>query len=113
MKLQSRRMNVGLALLLAGASAALGGCGEHATTTDNAQSGSVDIALLQGGVTLTSVSYTISGPNGFSTSGTINVASSSTISAIIGGLPAGSGFTITLGATGRARRPAAAARPST
>jgi hypothetical protein len=101
-KLQSRMMNIGLALVLAGASAALDGCGEHAATTDNAPSGSVDLAILQGGVTLTSVDYTITGPNGFSTSGTINVASSSTISAIIGGLPAGSGFTITLSATGGA-----------
>jgi len=99
-KLQSRMINVGLALVLAGASAALDGCGEHASTTDNSQPGSVDIALLEGAVTLTSVSYTITGPNGFATSGTINVASSSTVSAIIGGLPAGNGFTITLSATG-------------
>jgi hypothetical protein len=93
-------MNVGLALVLAGASAALDGCGEHTSTTNNSQPGSVDIALLEGGVTLTSVSYTITGPNGFATSGTINIASSSTLSTIIGGLPAGNGFTITLSATG-------------
>jgi hypothetical protein len=99
-KLQSRMMNFGLALVLAGASAALDGCGEHAVTSDNFQSGSIDIALLAGGVTLTSVSYTITGPSGFATSGTINVASSSTVSAIIGGLPAGNGFTLTLSATG-------------
>ena len=49
---------------------------------------------------LTSVNYTIVGPNSFSKSGTINVASSSAISAVIGGLPAGNGFTITLSATG-------------
>ena len=99
-KLQSTMMNVGLALVLAGASVGLDGCGEHAATTDNSQPGSVDIALLAGSVALTSVSYTITGPNGFATSGTINVASSSTVSTIIGGLPAGDGFTITLSATG-------------
>jgi hypothetical protein len=80
-----------------------GGCGEHApsnASNDEPGSGSVDLALVQGGVTLTSVSYTIVGPNGFSKSGTINVASSSTVSAIIGGLPAGNGYSITLAATG-------------
>jgi phospholipase C len=80
----------------------VGSCGgERSTsTTNNAGLGSVDIALVQGGVTLTSVGYAISGPNGFSKSGTINVASSTTVSAVIGGLPAGNGFTITLTATG-------------
>ncbi len=80
----------------------VGGCSEppSTTTANNAGVGSVDIALVEGGVTLTSVSYTISGPNGFSTSGTINVGSSATVSAVIGGLPAGNGYTITLAATG-------------
>jgi phospholipase C len=79
----------------------VGSCGaERSTsTTNNAGLGSVDIALVQGGVTLTSVSYAISGPNGFSKSGSIDVASSATLSAVIGGLPAGNGFTITLTAT--------------
>ena len=80
----------------------VGSCGaERSTsTTNNAGLGSVDIALVQGGVTLTTVNYSISGPNSFSKTGTINVASSNTISAIIGGLPAGNGFTISLTATG-------------
>ena len=51
-------------------------------------------------MTLTTVNYTITGPNSFSKTGSINVASSNTVSAIIGGLPAGSGFTITLSGTG-------------
>ncbi len=101
MKLRSRMMSIGVALVLAGASAAFEGCGEHASSmTDNSQLGSVEIGLVEGGVTLTSVSYAISGPNNFSTSGTINVASSSTVSTIIGGLPAGNGYTIMLSATG-------------
>jgi phospholipase C len=81
----------------------MGSCGaERSTSTTNGDtaSGSVDIALVQGGVTLSNVSYAISGPNGFAKSGTINVASSTSVSAVIGGLPAGNGFSITLSATG-------------
>ena len=101
MKLQTRTMNLGMALVLAGAGAAFAGCGEHTpSTADTAQLGSIDFALIEGGVTLTSVSYTITGPNGFSKVGTINVAASGTLSTIIGGLRAGDGFTITLAATG-------------
>jgi hypothetical protein len=62
--------------------------------------GSINIALVQGGVMLSTVSYTITGPNAFSQSGAINVSSSSTVSAVIGNLPAGSGYAITLSATG-------------
>ncbi len=46
------------------------------------------------------MSYTIIGPNGFSKAGTIDVSSSTAISAVIGGLPAGNGYVITLTATG-------------
>ena len=89
--------------MLSSAAFLVGGCSESSPSTataNNAGVGSVDIAVVQGGVTLTSVSYTISGPSGFSSTGTINVASSSTISAVIGGIPAGNGYTITLSATG-------------
>ncbi|HET6307553.1 MAG TPA: hypothetical protein VFG12_10230, partial [Rhodopila sp.] len=49
----------------------VGSCGaERSTsTTNNAGLGSVDIAFVQGGVTLTSVNYSITGPNGFSKTG--------------------------------------------
>jgi phospholipase C len=76
------------------------GAERSTSTTNNAGLGSVDIAFVQGGLTLTSVNYSITGPNNFSKTGSINVASSNTISTIIGGLPAGNGFTITLTATG-------------
>src|SRR5205814_5787353 len=69
-------------------------------STANGGAGSVDVALVVGGVTLNSVSYTINGPNSFTTSGTINVASSATLTAVIGGIPAGNGYTITMSATG-------------
>jgi len=89
--------------ILSSAAFLIGGCSESSPSTATANSagaGSVDIAVVQGGVTLTSVAYTISGPGGFSSTGTINVASSNTISAVIGGLPAGNGYTIALSATG-------------
>ncbi len=101
MKLRSRMMSIGVVLVLVGAGATLEGCGARtASTVDTHQLGSVQIALVEGGVTLTSVSYTITGPNGFSTSGTINVTSSSTLATIVGGIPAGNGYTIALSATG-------------
>ena len=64
----------------------------------NEESGSVGLSLQAGGVTLNSVSYTIVG-SGFSKSGSINVANSSQISAVIGGIPAGNGYSISLSAT--------------
>ncbi|MEI9947686.1 MAG: lamin tail domain-containing protein [Pseudomonadota bacterium] len=60
--------------------------------------GSIGLALQAGGVTLNSVSYTIVGP-GFTKSGTINVANSTLISAVIGGIPAGNGYSISLSAS--------------
>jgi hypothetical protein len=47
------------------------------------------------GITLATVSYTLTGPNAFR-HGIINVSASPTISAFIGGIPAGSGYTILL-----------------
>jgi len=62
--------------------------------------GSIQIALLLGnGVAVSSASYTITGPAGFTQSGSLDVSNSATISAVIGGLPAGSGYAITLSAT--------------
>ncbi|HVV16461.1 MAG TPA: hypothetical protein VHH90_04595 [Polyangia bacterium] len=77
-----------------------GGCGEHVPlTASTAGFGSIDVAVVQGGVTLSSVAYSITGPNSFSLTGTVNVSASSTISALIGGLPAGMGYTIALTST--------------
>jgi hypothetical protein len=97
---------VSVLAILSFSASGLGGCGEHSPSSanpsaaDKDSSGSVNFALVEGGVTLTSVSYTILGPNSFSTSGTINVGSSTSVSAVIGDLPAGSGYAITLSATG-------------
>jgi phospholipase C len=51
------------------------------------------------GVTIDTVNYTITGPHGYSKTGSIDVSHSTTISAVIGGIPVGSGYTITLTAT--------------
>ncbi|HYQ30113.1 MAG TPA: lamin tail domain-containing protein [Polyangiaceae bacterium] len=64
----------------------------------NESVGSIGLALQAGGVTLNSVSYTIVG-TGFSKSGTIDVKNSTLISAVIGGIPAGTGYSITLSAS--------------
>ncbi len=62
--------------------------------------GSIGLSLqLAPGTTLNSVSYTITGPGGFSRAGTIDVSNSTKVAATIGNLPVGSGFSITLQAT--------------
>jgi hypothetical protein len=93
---------IGFTTLLGVAGATVASCNNtpNGGPAANGGAGSLDIALITGGVTLNSVSYTINGPNSFTTSGMINVASSTTLSAVIGGLPAGNGFSIILSATG-------------
>jgi hypothetical protein len=91
-----------LALALCGASS-LAGCGRSnnpgAIVAPN-NSGSVSLALQVGnGTTINSATYVISGPNSFSRMGTIDLSSSTTLSATIGGLPAGTGYQIMLTAT--------------
>ena len=105
MKLLSKNMlSVGFVTVLAGVGAVIVGCNGNTPSSGGSTAtggvGSLDIAVVEGGVTLTSVGYTITGPNSFMTSGTINVASSTSITAVIGGLPAGNGYSIMLSATG-------------
>ena len=67
------------------------------------KTGSVDLQFqVAPGVTLATVSYILTGPNSFSQSGTINVSNSLTIQALLGGLPAGSGYTASLSGTSSA-----------
>ncbi len=62
--------------------------------------GSVDIGLVVGvNVTLNTVTYTITGPAGYSRTGTIDVTNSSAINAIISGIPFGTGYQISLKGT--------------
>jgi hypothetical protein len=89
-----------LALLAAGAATACGVderplSGEQAV--DEEHTGSVGLELRMGDVTVDSVSYVITG-SGYSKSGSIDVSKSKTISATIGGIPAGAGYSVTLSA---------------
>lgn len=62
--------------------------------------GKLDLAVqLSPGTKLGQARYEITGPRGFSKSGALDVRSSKTLSATIGGLPAGSGYSVTLTAT--------------
>jgi acid phosphatase len=59
--------------------------------------GSIGVALvLAPGSTLNTVTYQISGPNSFMKSGSLDLTHSTTLSAVIAGLPAGMGYSITL-----------------
>lgn len=88
---------VGLALA---ASAPLAGC-ERAPSghADVDAVGTVGLELtVAPGVTLNSVTYTITG-NGFTKTGAIDTSGAPTVNGTIGGIPAGKGYTITLAAT--------------
>lgn len=62
--------------------------------------GTVGLELtIASGVVIDLVVYTLSGPHAFSQNGTINVANSSAVSAIIGGIPPGSGYVFSLTGT--------------
>jgi hypothetical protein len=81
------------------------GCGQDAqdggpAATDEESVGTIDLALqLANGHTVNSATYAITGPNGFSKSGSIDVSRSNTFATQVGGLPAGSGYSIAITAT--------------
>src|SRR5262249_28553229 len=59
-------------------------------STGAGEVGSVGVALQLGsGQVVNTASYTITGPGGFTKSGTIDVSQSNTLSAVIPGIPAG------------------------
>ena len=87
--------SAGLVVACGGTAPAGGG-----SATAEASAGSLQFALqLANGSTVSSASYVILGPNGFTKAASLNVANSSTISTVIGGLPAGTGYAITITAT--------------
>jgi arylsulfatase B len=88
---------VSLVLLALAAGGVLEGCSSEPLGEGGVeQVGSLGVALeVAPGVTLNSVTYTITG-NGFSKTGSIDTSGSPTISGTIGGIPAGNGYTITL-----------------
>jgi hypothetical protein len=93
-----------LALALGGYTS-LAGCsgvpGQNAPAVSSEGSmGQISASLqLAGGSTLNSASYSITGPNGFTKTGSIDVSHSSTLATTIGGLPAGAGYAITISGT--------------
>jgi hypothetical protein len=87
-----------------GSSGAPGAEGSGGSSTPGAASpagvGQVGLKLtLPGGQTVNSVNYTITGPNGYSQSNSVPVASGTTISFQVGGIPAGNNYLITISAT--------------
>jgi arylsulfatase A-like enzyme len=87
-------------LLALGVSAPFVACSsEPLGSAGEEQTGSLGLNLQAApGVTLNAVTYTITG-NGFEKTGTIDSSGASTINGRIGGIPAGTGYTITLVAT--------------
>jgi len=90
------------AMLALGSTAVLGGCSagtDGAVAQDAEHAGEVGLDLTVAGATLNTVSYVITGAAGYTKTGTLNVAGSSTLSGLIGGIPVGTGYSITLSAT--------------
>jgi hypothetical protein len=91
-----RFLPVGVALTLIGCSPT----GAPSVTGGEDAGGSIGVELqLAPGLTFNSLSYALTGPGGFSRSGTIDISHSAVISFTAGGLPAGSGYAVTLSGT--------------
>src|SRR5438046_10212146 len=79
--------------------AMIAGCATNRSSEKGENVDSVEMSLeVAPGVTINSASYSITGPGSFGRSGTIDVSHSTKLSALIGGLPAGSGFTLVVSA---------------
>ena len=85
--------------LLAGA--CLAGCSNEPPEAAQPEgTGQIAFAVTAGpGVTLATVTYTITGPNAFTRAGSLDVSNSNTISAVIGAIPFGAGYQIALRGT--------------
>jgi len=85
---------------------AITGCGDQGSGTQAPAAasegaiGEVNLDLqLANGTTLNSASYTIVGPKAYSKTGSIDLTSATKLSATIGGIPAGTGYSITITGT--------------
>jgi hypothetical protein len=84
-------------LAVAPACAPSAGSGQLA---DDGETGRVGLALqIAPGVSLSSAGYSISGPNSFSSSGTVNVGQTSDVPVVLTGLPIGVGYTLAVNGT--------------
>jgi hypothetical protein len=77
------------------------GCGDNGSAIENGDgTGEVGLALqLPNGIAIQTFTYSITGPMGFTRTGVIDVSGSTMVTALISGIPAGTGYQITLGAT--------------
>jgi len=96
------------ALVLAAAMSMLGAAGCDGDTppqtvdrsAGNESAGTIGLDLtLASGAVIDTVSYVITGPSGYTKTGSLNVRDSTTIRGLIGGIPAGTGYSIALSAT--------------
>jgi hypothetical protein len=93
-------------LLAASASLGLSACtgGDRLDSTlgggNGEQLGAARLALqIAPGTSVGAVGYAISGPGGFSKTGTVDVAHATTLSVVVGAVPAGQGYVVSLTAT--------------
>jgi len=88
---------------LVASSALFAGCSDtekDSPAASETSTGSVGLALkVSDEVTLSSVNYVVTGPNGFKKSGSFDVAKSSVLSGVVGGIPLANGYSIELSAT--------------
>jgi arylsulfatase A-like enzyme len=88
-----------LSLTILGATLPIAGCASDAGTESNGEVGSLGLELtVAPGVAIDEVSYSIEG-NDFTKDGTIDSSGAPTVTGRIGGIPAGTDYTITLTAT--------------
>ncbi|MES1173067.1 MAG: metallophosphoesterase [Myxococcales bacterium] len=71
---------------------------QGSASSEDAASISLNLDLASG-IVVNSASYTIVGPNAFTRSGTLDLSTATSLSGVIGGLPAGSGYTVTVNLT--------------
>ena len=95
---RTRRVKIGFAAIALAAAALGAGCASEAA---DGPMGSISMDLqIAPGVTINTVNWAISNTgSGFTKSGSVNVRFSNTISFQTGGIPAGTGYAITLTAT--------------
>jgi 5'-nucleotidase len=92
----STALSLGVAFLAAGCSD--GGAQPGQASGEQVGEGSLALQLTPS-AQLASASYTITGPSAYSKTGSIDLSQSSKISATIGGIPAGTGYTVSLAAS--------------
>jgi hypothetical protein len=101
MRTRVRQVRVGILGITLAAAAMSASCSPPPSSAGDGDVGTVGFELqIAPGVTINTISWIVAnGGTGFSQSGTVNVQNSNTIRFQVGGVPAGTGYTITLNAT--------------